>query len=520
MLTSAAVEVGSVFARAASAARRVSALLDRHPVASLAPVLALIAITTSSLAVAKPLWHDEIYTVLLARLSVTDLWNATRSGVDLSPPLNTMLTHAAGGIGGTGSLALRLPPLVGFWIAVAVVFEYVRRRSNTIVALAAAMLPCFTAGYRYAYEARGYGVMMGLAALALFAWSEAAAGRNRRVYLPVLAVSLSAGYWNQYYALFAAAPLLAGELARSAQSRKLDAGVWTAVALSLLAFAPLLPLVSAAAEQAPSFWRKAALSDISVTYGFLFGSLLDPPLYWGALGAVLISALARVLRVRDGTRPAIPVHELAALATCVALPTVQVAAAVSTTGVFVPRYALVAVPGFCMAVAVAVARLTRFSCLGQAIWAAVLITTLAATVPIRFSFANPIKQRPALMRLLAQGDPVVVTGGLMYLQLWYYSPPAMGDRLYYLADPDAALAYTGSDTIDRGLLGLAQWSPLNIVRQSAFTDRHSEFRIYGAGSGWLLRWLADNGAVTEQEGSELGAPILHVRVRPGQTRSD
>jgi hypothetical protein len=88
----------------------------------------------------------------------------------------------------------------------------------------------------------------------------------------------------------------------------------------------------------------------------------------------------------------------------------------------------------------------------------------------------------------------------------------MGDRLVFLADPEAALAYTGSDTIDRGLLGLAQWSRLRVTPRSGFTDGRPDFRVYAAGSGWLLHWLRDNGASVTEEGTELGAPILHVRL--------
>lgn len=506
------MDARSTIGSAESAASRVTDVLNRHPAVVLTAAVALIAVATISSSMAKPLWHDEIYTVLLARLSVADLWTATKAGVDASPPLNTLLTHAAASVAGTGSVTLRLPPLLGFWIAAAIVFEYVRRRSNTPIALAASVLPCFTAGFRFAYEARGYGVMMGLASVVLFAWSEAAAGRRRRVYLPVLAIALSAGYWNHYFAVFAAAPVMAGEIVRTVRHRKVDAGVWAAIAVSLCAFLPLLSLLQAAAAQAPTFWRKAALSDVPLAYAFLFGSLLSPPVVLAAGFGIIVAGVVRALRVRAGVKVAVPAQERAALALCVALPAVQVMGALATTGVFVPRYALVAVPGFCIAAALVVGRLTCVSRLAQLIWAATLVSTLVATLPIRSAPVNPIRQRPALMRLLAQGEPVAVTGGLMYLQLWYYSPPAMGDRLVFLADPEAALAYTGSDTIDRGLLGLAQWSRLRVTARSGFTEGRPDFRVYAAGPGWLLHWLRDNGASVTEEGTELGAPILHVRL--------
>ena len=500
----------NLFLRIDDLAGRANAWLDRHALAAFGLVGLVIAAMTLSMAASKPLWHDEIYTVLLARLGAADLWTATRSGVDLSPPLNTWLTHVAVSAAGAGRVPTRLPPAVGFWLAVAFAFEFVRRRSNTTMALAAALLLCFTAGYRYSYEARGYGLMMGFAALSLFAWSEAAAGRRRGLYIPVLALALAAGYWNQYYGLFAAAPLIAGEIVRAIRDRRIDVAVWAALGLSFLTLVPLVPLMRAAASLAPTFWRKAALSDVFPTYAFLFDSLLYPPFLWAGLIALLLGAIARGLRLSHVSPRALPRPELAALVFYVALPAIQIVAAVSTTGVFVPRYALLAVPGVCIAIALAAVRVTHASDVAQIVIAATLAGAFAATVTIPPSFTNPARQRPALMQLLAQGHRVAVSGGLMYLQLWYYTPPEMRERLYYLADPGAALTYTGSDTIDQGLIGLAKWSRINVVERPSFTEANPEFRIYASGSGWLVAWLRDHNAPVEQIGVELGAPILVV----------
>lgn len=477
----------------------------------LAVVGLLVGTTTLSMAASKPLWHDEIYTVLLARLGSADLWTATRSGVDLSPPLNTWLTHVTTSAGGADLIPIRLAPLVGFWLAVAVSFEFVRRRANSAMGAVAALLPCFTAGYRYSYEARGYGLMMGLAALSLFAWAEAAAGRRRGLYVPVLGISLAAGYWNQYYALFAVAPLAAAELMRAVQHRRIDRAIWAAIACSFLALVPLFPVMRAAASAAPTFWRKAAWSDVGDTYVFLFSSLVEWPIAGAVSAALLAGVAARAFWRPRGTRMNCPRSEIVALAVYVGLPAIQVTAALATTGVFVPRYALLAVPGVSMALALVLHRITRPVRVAQLGLAAALAVTLAATVPLRPSFSSPARQRPALMQLLAEGKRVAVSGGLMYLQLWYYTPPSMRERLYYVADPAVALAYTGSNTIDAGLLGLSGWSQANVVEREQFLASQPAFTVYGAGSGWLIDWLRDQRMPVEQIGVELGAPILAVQ---------
>ena len=40
-------------------------------------------------------WHDEIYAILISRLSVRSVWRTSVDGIDLGPPLNSILTHFA-----------------------------------------------------------------------------------------------------------------------------------------------------------------------------------------------------------------------------------------------------------------------------------------------------------------------------------------------------------------------------------------------------------------------------------------
>lgn len=150
---------------------------------------------TAILAVTKPFWHDEIYTILFADLpSIAVMWRAAHDGIDLAPPLNAIVTHGIHLLsGGPGPLVTRLPALVGYVAMSLVVFDLVRRRSHVIAAVSALMVPCLSDAFRYATEARGYGLMLGLFALALWLWSEAARGRNRARNLSLLAVALAAG---------------------------------------------------------------------------------------------------------------------------------------------------------------------------------------------------------------------------------------------------------------------------------------------------------------------------------------
>jgi hypothetical protein len=80
-----------------------------------------------------------------------------------------------------------------------------------------------------------------------------------------------------------------------------------------------------------------------------------------------------------------------------------------------------------------------------------------------------------------------------------------------VADPESAITYTGSDTIDRGLLAIAGRTPVNVSDYGSFVARHPEFRVYTAGSGWVLDRLERAGAAIDPLAEEPGGRLLLVR---------
>ncbi|MCA1649082.1 MAG: glycosyltransferase family 39 protein [Acidobacteria bacterium] len=337
-------------------ATRIGATLERRPVTAFAIFTIVFFATTIVRARAKPFWHDEIYTILFSRLSsISSMWAAARDGIDLAPPLNTVLTRAVGAIAGVGPVATRLPPMLGFWIAALVVFDLVRRRSSVTLGLAAALVPCFTAAYRYAYEARGYGLAVGLFALAVYSWSHAAAGRRRALHIPLLAVWLIAGIWNHYFAVVTLIPIGLGELTRLASRRRADWPVYAAFATVLIGVLPLRHLVAANSAQSASFWQHVDPSDVGSTYWFLLEPMLEPrfAVVSGVLAVALASDVWRRVRIPQG-QWRVPAHEVAAGIGAALIPLFGVVMAMLLTGVFVPRYALSASVGIALVVPLSV----------------------------------------------------------------------------------------------------------------------------------------------------------------------
>jgi hypothetical protein len=495
-----------------------SGVLERHRLLVVLLFSVVLFATTTIRARGKPFWHDEIYTILHSTLpSVSAMWAAALDGLDLAPPLNSLLTRFVQSVAGVGRVTTRLPPMISFWVMTLVVFHMVRRRSNATLALAAALLPCYTAAYRYSYEARGYGLMLGLFALSLNSWAEAAQGRSRALHIPLLALTLAAGVWSHYYAVLGLMPLAVGEVVRLGREKKPDWAIWGAIALSCLGALPLRPLMAVAAGHSRTYWARADTIDLG-TYRFLIEPLLGlAP--WLILGAVISAAfllLGIFTRKRSSEpRRQLPAHEIAAGLACLLIPAFGVLIARLVAGAFVPRYALSAVVGLSLTVPLAVWWAIPRSGLPEVVLCLVLAgsfteSALDSARHARDVFHDPVGDRPQLVRQLVAPGPVVVTGGLMFLQLWYYTPPELRGRLWYLADPDAAFHYRSSDTFDRGFLALRRWTPVNVQDYESFVAANREFRVYAAGSGWLLDKLRETGARIDQIGSELRAPIYRV----------
>jgi hypothetical protein len=499
--------------------------LGRHllvPIALL--VVASLALTLPA-AAAKPFWHDEIYTILTSRLpSLAAMWRAALDGVDLSPPLNLWLTRTVHAVTGVGPIATRLPALAGFFLTVSLVFLILLRRAGPTAALAGALVPFFTAGLRYAYEARPYGVMMGLSALAIFAWMEAAGGRRRRVNLALLGAALAASIWNHYFGVMAFAPVAAGEVVRTIQRRRLDWGVAAACALALVAAAPLYPLIGVAADQGGTFWAQAAMAQPAEAYRYVLNALLTTPIAAAAAAIALIIGFASLLRTGAAdTRRRIPAHEAVAVATAVAIPLLALLAGRLVTGVFVPRYGLGAVAGASLAVPLIVWRLNVRRAPAELVLCGTLLWVVGASVLATAQrphqvMPDPVAARPVFLSSLRSPGPTVVSSSLHFAQLWYYTPPEFQARLRYLADPDQALERTGADTIDRGYLALARWRRVPVEPYGRFVADYPDFRVYESGSGWLLGKLADSGASIEEIASEPGGRLYQVRIPAGAHR--
>lgn len=498
---------------------RAGAALDRRQGWVLAALIIGLGVSLVARARAKPFWHDEVFTILASRLPVRTLWTASRDGLDLAPPLNTLLTRVVHATIGAGSVATRLPPMFGFMSASVILFVIARRRTNIWIALAAAVVPYFSGAFQYAYEARGYCVTLGCFAAALFGWSEAAAGRDRGRNLLLMAAALAAGVWTHYYAILSFLPIASGEFVRQLHHRRFEALPWTALAGAAASTLPLLPLLLASRAQAPTFWTRLEPFGLGITYDAVFGHLLSKPFAIGA-GVILAIALAGSIRSRPERRPSsrrLEAHEVTAGLVTLAIPAAAMLVSELAGGVFVPRYVLPSVLGVALAAPLAVWRFGSDDGVADVVLCVALLVPFALDVgrslqPKLTDAANPLDDRPILRARLADPDPIVVAGGLPYLQLWYYTTDSQKPRALYVADPATELRQTHADTIDRGYLALSRWAPVPVIEYDPFVRQHRQFQVYVCGSDWLTPRLRGDGAAFTRLRYELGCWLYAVRL--------
>ncbi|MEO6828181.1 MAG: hypothetical protein ABI164_00105, partial [Acidobacteriaceae bacterium] len=83
--------------------------------------------------------------------------------------------------------------------------------------------------------------------------------------------------------------------------------------------------------------------------------------------------------------------------------------------------------------------------------------------------------------------PIVVSEISVAHNLAFYAPRRLASRVVYVADPDISISYLKQDTVDRGLLALRPWFPMEIITPDLLLTDNRQFYAFGSSSNWS--WL-------------------------------
>lgn len=231
---------------------------------------------------ARPLWHDEIFTVWASRLSPGGLLRAL--SFDSGPPLFYLLEKpfvaAAEGLGLSDSMARLLPFLAAFLLfagARSLPRGGARRRFLLLAASSPFLL-------LYAAEARAYAVVA-LFGFALFLLCNNGTPGARRIALIALTTALL--LWTHYLAIFLVASLL---VVAFIERRRMSA---LGIGAGILLFLPWVPVLLAQPDAATSWIREPVGDSAAGFLAALGGGIRVPaPLGWPLPGPLFLLACA------------------------------------------------------------------------------------------------------------------------------------------------------------------------------------------------------------------------------------
>ncbi len=469
---------------------------------------ALYLLQTIDIAQRKLFWEDEFFTLYLSRIPTWHgLLQALATGADQHPPSFYFLTHGLMSIFGTSPLTVRLPALVGFWLLCVCLYEIVRFLTNPLWGVVGMLFPLATNFSYYATEARGYGMVAGMAALALLCWLKAAENQKRAIFLPLLGASLASAVAMHYYAVIVMLCLATGEAVRTRRRGRVDLPMWIALACAFVPVIAFLQTIQKAKGYSTHFWAVPVWSDALNFYRLEVGGALIAVL--GLVGLAMCFQKTLRSRLKYSSSSAglrMPLNQWQAVAVCMlaGIPCLVMVGAKFVTHGFADRYAISAIVGITVLLCCLLFRVAPEPKMPLAAIIACLIVSWSQVREMHASVTELRQQTATTMRRLARaGDgPIVLTQATMFYRLSFYSERPFATRLSYIADADLAVQHLGMDTLDRGLLDLRPWFPLKTVTMEQFARANGDFLAYGETNRW--GWLT-------YELPRLGEPTLLAR---------
>ena len=300
---------------------------------------------------------------------------------------------------------------------------------------------------------------------------------------------------------------------------------WWLVLLAIGVLTLALVVVSPLAEWLRSS-RRARAALLATVAGLFLAAVVaaasasSVPVSAAAVGAVGLAGCAFAVYVVARIAGAVPllprppVHEVVAAAGFLVLPFAGVVLAKTVTNAYTDRYSLPAVIGL-VVLPLALYRLEgRRPLVGASVVAALTVAfVVAATVQARHA-SNLAAEQDRTVRFLERQAgarlPILVENPHLYLELTRASPPALAERLLYVAD-------TQWDSTQRGLIALAQVASLDVYdRKDAATLPRSLLGLsLRPEAGWSdprswsgLRLLREEGRTIEVKARD-GKRILY-----------
>ena len=247
-------------------------------------LMAFYLATSFLIALRRPFWYDEVFSVLVARLpDWTTMRRALAAGVDSMPVGFYLLVRASEFAFGRSDLSARLPSVLALTIGLVITWDAARRLTDNLNGLAAIALLTSSLLPFYGYEARPYSLYFMFVALGLWLWQNTP---DTKLWPLAFGLSTFAAFSVHFYSALCLLPYFAFEYARTGRLRipsvKLIAGVAGVFCGLLVSSRQIL----AFREFSHQFWATPSLSGLLRLFEDYFPfllAILAVALLWGAL---------------------------------------------------------------------------------------------------------------------------------------------------------------------------------------------------------------------------------------------
>jgi|HubBroStandDraft_2_1064218.scaffolds.fasta_scaffold02490_4 hypothetical protein len=446
----------------------------------------------------KPFFFDEIITLAIAsQANVRNIWNSLVQSVDSHPPLFYLVERLSLAILHNPQIALRMPSILAFPCIAVCVFAYLRARCSAPVSFLCTVLLLLTTLFsNYAINARGYSMVIACIALALVSY--------QRIPSPfwsvMLTISLALAEALHYYAIFSVFPFAMAEAFYFVRHRKFRWQVWVALGFGVVPLALCWHLlVNFRSYYGPHIWAHTGLSSLPALYGY-FLSVGSP---FGFAVALMCAAGVIGARFLPGSESSAGIPNIDELVEGVLLlgllfvPFTTLLVTKMLHGILLDRYVLSTILGVVIAMAcvMSLARAQVVALFAVFILSSIGLHELSFWRSAHGAHLNdPAASVESFVQKANESDlPVVISDGLLYLQLAHYASPEWKKRFVYLLDEQKAVQYMGTDSIDKNLVVLRQYMPLETEEFSEFGRAHNEFLLYvedpRQGFDWLPEYL-------------------------------
>jgi hypothetical protein len=436
----------------------------------------------------RPFWYDELCTVAVARAaSFSALLGAFRGAKDSNPLPFYLIEYVSRTLSTNQHVSYRLPSIAGFCLALWCLFAVIRKRNGAVCALVCSATLLLTPLYHpYAVEARPYSMVAACIAMALFCYQRT----PRPLWTVLFGLSLAASESLHFYALFAFVPFAMAESALLWKERRFRWGVWLAMGFGLVPLVLSWTVLKGFQEfYGARFWASASLVRTASTYALFLKTFAPIAIAIVAVLAI-ISLWGSLWGGEDDAGDASWQERWLAVG-LLALPVVGYAATKVAHGGLAERYVLPMVLGLPLGFAWMLGQFERKT---VALFAGFVL--IAVTLQEGFfwkaergTFGKVVSPADAVERLVDSAPsrpdlPIVVSDGHDYVPLAYYASPDWAKRFVSVVDPEEAVVYSGSDSLDKQLSALQCCLPLRVYGFHNFADAHPAFLLYSGGGDW------------------------------------